>query len=149
MIATKPNAVLFDLLTALIDSWTLWDRVAGSVHDGRRWRAAYLKLTYAQGEYVPYEVLVREAAESVGLSPELADRLVERYPELTPWPDVEEVLGGLQGRIPLGVVTNCSETLGTLAVARTGHCVHYDGHRRTRRILQTASPTLPACSRRA
>ena len=24
-----PRAVLFDLLTALLDSWTLWDRVAG------------------------------------------------------------------------------------------------------------------------
>jgi len=30
------------------------------------------------------------------------------------------VLGGLQGRIPLGVVTNCAEKLGRLAAARTG-----------------------------
>jgi FMN phosphatase YigB (HAD superfamily) len=29
-------------------------------------------------------------------------------------------MGALQGRIPIGVVTNCSETLGRLAAARTG-----------------------------
>jgi hypothetical protein len=56
------NAVLFDLLTALLDSWTLWDRVAGSVEAGRKWRAAYLRLTYGCGAYRPYETLVREAA---------------------------------------------------------------------------------------
>ena len=27
----KPKAVLFDLLTALMDSWTLWDTIAGNV----------------------------------------------------------------------------------------------------------------------
>ena len=58
----RPKAVLFDLLTALIDSWTLWDAVAGNRDDGRRWRAAYLKNTYAEGRYRPYETLVREAA---------------------------------------------------------------------------------------
>ena len=29
------DAVLFDLLTALLDSWTLWDSVAGSQEAGR------------------------------------------------------------------------------------------------------------------
>ena len=29
-------AVLFDLLTGLIDSWTVWNRVAGSEQNGRR-----------------------------------------------------------------------------------------------------------------
>ena len=28
------DAVVFDLLTALIDSWTLWNDVAGSAEDG-------------------------------------------------------------------------------------------------------------------
>ena len=28
-----PKAVLFDLLTALLDSWTLWNAVAGSGYD--------------------------------------------------------------------------------------------------------------------
>lgn len=35
------DVVLFDLLTGLLDSWTLWNRVAGSAEDGRRWRMAY------------------------------------------------------------------------------------------------------------
>jgi len=47
MIATSlPRAVLFDLLTALMDSWTLWNAVAGSPAQGRAWRAEYLRLTY-------------------------------------------------------------------------------------------------------
>jgi 2-haloacid dehalogenase len=120
MPTAQPKAVLFDLLTGLIDSWSLWDSVAGNVGDGRRWRAAYLKCTYTERRYRPYEILVREAAEAVALAPHLGDPLVERYSELAPWPEVEEVLGALQGRIPLGVVTNCSERLGRLAAARTG-----------------------------
>jgi hypothetical protein len=35
-IIAKPKALLFDLLTALIDSWTLWDGVAGNLHTGSR-----------------------------------------------------------------------------------------------------------------
>jgi 2-haloacid dehalogenase len=114
------RAVLFDLLTGLLDSWTLWDSIAGSREDGRRWRAAYLKNTYAEGSYRPYETLVGEAAVEVGLSPELADILACRYSELAPWPEVPELLGRLHSRFPLGVVTNCSEALGRVAAARTG-----------------------------
>jgi 2-haloacid dehalogenase len=47
----RPKAVLFDLLTALMDSWTLWDSIAENLEDGRRWRAEYLKITYAEGRY--------------------------------------------------------------------------------------------------
>ena len=36
------DAVLFDLLTALIDSWTLWNRVAGNEAAGRKWRGEHL-----------------------------------------------------------------------------------------------------------
>ena len=114
------RAVLFDLLTGLIDSWTLWDGVAGNREDGRRWRAAYLKNTYAEGRYRPYETLVREAAVETGLPSELAGRLASRYGELSPWPEVPEVLGALKGKFPLGIVTNCSEALGRVAAARPG-----------------------------
>jgi 2-haloacid dehalogenase len=114
------RAVLFDLLTGLVDSWTLWDSVAGSREDGRRWRAVYLKNTYAEGRYRPYETLVREAAAEAALSPELADSLAARYGELSSWPEAPEVLGALTGRLPLGIVTNCSEALGRVAAARTG-----------------------------
>src|SRR6266511_6048221 len=37
------DAVIFDLPTALLDSWTLWNRVAGSAEDGARWRRKYLE----------------------------------------------------------------------------------------------------------
>jgi hypothetical protein len=61
------DAVVFDLLTALLDSWTLWNTVAGAEVDGLRWRRRYLEITYGCGAYRPYEVLVREAARDVGL----------------------------------------------------------------------------------
>ena len=120
MISFRPKAVLFDLLTGLIDSWTLWDAVAGNGDDGRRWRATYLKNTYAQGRYRPYETLVQEAAVEAGLSADLGDRLTARYGELKPWPEVGEVLGALQGAVPLAIITNCSEALGRIAAARIG-----------------------------
>ena len=118
--AAKPKAVLFDLLTALIDSWTLWNSVAGNVPDGRRWRALYLQMTYAQGRYRPYEALLREAALAADLNPALAGDLVDRCGELAPWPEVGGVLGALRNKVPLGVVTNCSEALGRVAASRVG-----------------------------
>ena len=36
------DAILFDLLSALLDSWTLWNDVAGNRDTGLRWRRAYL-----------------------------------------------------------------------------------------------------------
>ncbi len=61
------DAVLFDLLTALLDSWSLWNTVAGDADSGHRWRMAYLRITYAAGHYRPYEQLVGDAAQAVGL----------------------------------------------------------------------------------
>jgi len=113
-----PRAVLFDLLTALLDSWTLWDSVAGSQASGRAWRAEYLRLTYGSGAYVPYEELVRAAARTVGLPDSVPRALEDRWGELAPWDGVEEVLDRLQGRTRLAVVTNCSVRLGMLAVRR-------------------------------
>jgi 2-haloacid dehalogenase len=99
------------------NSWALWADVAGAV-DGRRWREAYLRKTYAEAAYRPYEDLVREAAVDPGLQAAFADRLVARYGELEPWPEVGEVLGRLAEDVPLAVVTNCSEPLGQIAAAR-------------------------------
>jgi 2-haloacid dehalogenase len=116
----KFRAVLFDLLTALLDSWTLWDSVAGSREAGRRWRAQYLKLTYGCGAYRPYEALVQEAAEASGLGRRHAGALAERWDELTPWDDVPEFFKMIPGAVRVGVVTNCSEALGRRAAARVG-----------------------------
>lgn len=115
------RAVLFDLLTGLIDSWTLWTDVAGNEADGRRWRAAYLRRTYRTGAYRPYETLVAEAAAETGLPLMMAARLAARYGELEPWPEACGVLGALRREgLALGIVTNCSETLGAEAAVCTG-----------------------------
>jgi 2-haloalkanoic acid dehalogenase type II len=117
----KFDAILFDLLTALLDSRSLWDTVAGGESEGRSWRAAYLRRTYETGAYRPYEVLVAEAATEVGLAPALAERLAARYGELKPWPEVREVLGSLRGGgLRLGIATNCSEELGATAMKCVG-----------------------------
>jgi len=118
--AQKYDAVLFDLLTALLDSWTLWNQAAGSEEMGRMWRAEYLKRTYGCGAYQPYEALVRESAAAVGLEAAGVDRLESLWPMLMPWPGVTATLTALRKTHRLGVVTNCSERLGRQAAARAG-----------------------------
>lgn len=112
--------ILFDLLTALLDSWTLWNSVAGSEEMGRAWRMAYLKLTYGCGSYRPYETLVEEAAIEVGLGSHAAAELEARWSELQPWPEAKAVLASLKPQYKLGVVTNCSEKLGQIAANLLG-----------------------------
>jgi 2-haloalkanoic acid dehalogenase type II len=112
------DAVLFDLLTALLDSWTLWSAVAGGETSGLRWRAAYFRRTYGTRAYRPYEEVVAQAAAEVGLDPRLASDLSARYGELRPWSGIAGALAPLVAvGVPLGVATNCSEELGRLAVA--------------------------------
>ncbi|HKX38374.1 MAG TPA: HAD-IA family hydrolase [Burkholderiales bacterium] len=113
-------AVLFDLLTGLIDSWTVWNRVAGGEENGRRWRHEYLKLTYGCGEYQPYESLVRVAATRARLPESLANRLQDSWEALEPWDDARGVLERLAKDYRLGVVTNCSQRLGRAAARRMG-----------------------------
>ena len=114
------DAVVFDLLTALLDSWSLWNTVAGSADAGLRWRRRYLELTYQAGAYQPYEELVGEAARSTGLGMACAEKLVARWNELAPWPEAPQVVRELARRVPLGVATNCSQRLGLAAAARCG-----------------------------
>jgi 2-haloalkanoic acid dehalogenase type II len=117
--ATPPyDAILFDLLTALIDSWSLWNRVAGGEDAGRTWRIEYLHLTYGCGVYRPYEALVSEAALASGLNALHAAQLEASWDELQPWDDAPALLRDLAPAYRLGVVTNCSERLGQRAAAR-------------------------------
>ena len=115
---TMPRAVLFDLLTALLDSWSAWNAAAGSEAAGRAWRAEYLRLTYGCGSYVPYEDLVRQAAITKGLSPSVADALEANWDALPVWSGAQAALDQLAGRTRLAVVTNCSTGLGKMAAAR-------------------------------
>ncbi|WP_413721947.1 HAD-IA family hydrolase [Sodalis sp. RH24] len=112
--------VLFDLLTAVLDSWTVWNRAAGSEDAGRAWRMAYLGLTYGCGAYRPYETLVAEAAAGVGLGQAAARRLEEGWRDLRPWPEAVGVLRALARHYRLGVVTNCSQRLGLAAALSVG-----------------------------
>ena len=111
------DAVAFDLLTALIDSWSLWNEVAGSEQAGMRWRTHYLRLTYGAGAYRRYEDIVAEAAHAADLDDGMSETLAARWLDLTPWPDTPFVLDTLGARAKLAVVTNCSDELGT-AIAR-------------------------------
>ena len=112
---------MFDLLTALLDSWTVWNRAAGSSENGLRWRRAYLRLTYGCGAYRPYEDLVREAAARAGLPPDKPDALEAEWRTLQPWPEAPGLLAGLAGRgLKLGVATNCSVAKGREAAATVG-----------------------------
>ena len=113
------EAIAFDLLTALIDSWTLWSSVAGDEERGHAWRRASLRLITATGDYTPYEEMVRRAAAEVELPRERADELLARWGELRPWPEVPDVLAQLRGR-RLAIVTNCSQRLAEVASAATG-----------------------------
>lgn len=112
------DAVVFDLLTALIDSWTLWNNVAGSPEAGVTWRRRYLEITYGCGAYRPYETLVREAARDVGLPERMGDELERRWGELAAWPEAASVLRKIP--VPLAVATNCSVRLGGQAADRVG-----------------------------
>jgi 2-haloalkanoic acid dehalogenase type II len=114
------DAVLFDLLTALLDSWSLWNQAAGSASEGRRWRQHYLELTYAAGSYRPYESLVLESALGAGLPDRAARALLDEWDDLAPWPEVPAVLRALGARVRVGVVTNCSTALAERAVRRLG-----------------------------
>ena len=114
----KYDAVVFDLLTALIDSWTLWNDVAGSPENGMKWRRRYLGITYGCGAYRPYETLVREAARDTGFPESYGAELERRWGELAPWPEAPAVLGKIA--VPLAVATNCSIRLGQQAASRVG-----------------------------
>ncbi len=118
--APRFDAVIFDLLTALLDSWSLWIDVAGNAEKGLRWRKRYLEITYGCGSYHPYEDLVAEAARDTGLPPQKADALHRRWHELTPWPEAPGVLENLAVDVPMGVATNCSQDKGLAAASLTG-----------------------------
>jgi 2-haloalkanoic acid dehalogenase type II len=114
------QAVIFDLLTALIDSWSLFNSIAGGEERGVEWRKAYLRRLYATGVYVPFAGVVEGSARDVGLPVSAASDLLARWGELRPWPEAREVLSQLVTRMPLGVLTNCSQDLGARAAASIG-----------------------------
>ena len=120
MAGPRYEAVLFDLLTALLDSWSLWNRVAGSAARGLAWRTRYLELTYRAGRYRPYEEIIADAARDAAVPAASVETLVGQWAELEPWPETRAVLRTLASRVPIGVVTNSSVALADMAVAALG-----------------------------
>lgn len=116
----KYKAVVFDLYTALLDSWSLWNRIAGSPERGTNWRQKYLQLTYQAGSYRAYEDIIVASAEQSGLSAETAQALINDWASVNPWPETNEVLHALSERVPLAIATNSSVKLAEIAVARLG-----------------------------
>ena len=94
---TMPRAVLFDLLTALLDSWSVWNAAAGSEASGRAWRAEYLRLTYGCGSMSRMRIWSARLRALPGLAcrwqtpskkignPSLSG--AARRPRSTGWPD--------------------------------------------------------------
>jgi 2-haloacid dehalogenase len=112
------DAVGFDLLTALLDTWSLFADVAGGRELGMRWHAASQSLLRGK-RYRPFEEILREAAESAGVDGAKADEMIARWGQSEPWPDVPGILPRVSSYTRF-VVTNCSERLGALAAARVG-----------------------------
>ena len=122
--AAKYDAVLFDLLSALLDSWSMWNEVAqeatGAPELGTRWRKRYLELIQGAGRYRPYEEFMVEAARELGLPATAAAALIARWGDLEPWPEAPAVLRALARHVPLAIVTNCSDALARQGAAQSG-----------------------------
>lgn len=112
------DAVGFDLLTALLRTWPLWEEIAGNEASGQRWHAASQARLRGR-PYYPFEHNLREAAAEAGLAPDRAEELIRRWGEFEPWPDTPGVLAALPA-VRRFIVTNCSERLGLRAAARAG-----------------------------
>jgi 2-haloalkanoic acid dehalogenase type II len=112
------DAIGFDLLTALLDTWSLWKAVARHADLGMRWHAAS-QATLRGRPYRPFEEIVRDSAREVGVSASQAEEMLRRWGEFEPWPDTPEVLAhlGLHRRF---IVTNCSQDLGERAARKAG-----------------------------
>lgn len=118
------GGVAFDLLTALMDSWSLWMTVAKDDELGRRWRRESLHKVTTAGVYRSYENIVREASRAVGLNETCADELLARWAsgELKPWPEASNVLEQVASHgLRTAVITNCSQRLAEAAAEATGH----------------------------
>jgi 2-haloacid dehalogenase len=110
------QAVLFDLLMAVMNSLAVWSTAAGDHRRALAWRDAVTTRMAASSTYVPYEELVVGAAADLGLPPAAVSELFERWREMNPWPD-SAALSRLA--LPYAFVTNCSKPLARVAAERS------------------------------
>lgn len=114
--AQRVDAVLFDLLSALLNSLAIWSEVAGDERTGLAWKDAVTRRITASSAYVPFEEQVFAATADVGLPTEAASELFARWPEIEPWPDSAAVA---RLALPFAFVTNCSRRLAQVAAGKT------------------------------
>ena len=112
------DAIGFDLLTALLDTWSTWKAVAGDDELGMRWHAASQAMLRGRA-YRTFEDIVRDSAREVGVSDEHAEEMLGRWGDFAPWPDTPAALERLRGMRRF-IVTNCSDALGHRAASRAG-----------------------------
>jgi 2-haloacid dehalogenase len=110
------EAVLLDLLMAVMNSLAIWSEAAGDDRAGLAWRDAVTTRITASPAYVPYEEQVVAATADAGLPREAAAALLTRWPKIEPWPD-SAALARLA--LPYAFVTNCSQTLARIAADRS------------------------------
>ena len=115
--ASRPRAVLLDLLMATMNSLDTWRAAAGDPEVGIAWRDAVTERMIAAGRYVPYEELVARSAGGLGLDGGAPERLERAWQVMRPWPDAT-VLRTLD--VPCAFLTNCSARLAAVAVERSG-----------------------------
>jgi 2-haloacid dehalogenase len=116
LVPTRVQAVLFDLLMAVMNSLAVWSGAAGDQRRGLEWRDGVTRKMAASPTYVPYEELVVGAAADLGLPHNAASELFDRWREMEPWPD-SAALSRLE--LPYAFVTNSSKPLARVAADRS------------------------------
>ena len=104
----RPQAVLFDLLMAVMNSPATWAAAAGDPELGMAWRDAVTQLMRVADRYIPYDDLVADAGVTLHDPPLSVDRLHAEWGRMRPWPDASEVT---ILSLPYAFVTNCSVVL--------------------------------------
>lgn len=138
-------AVLFDLLMAVMNSLEVWSAAAGGAGRGLAWRDAVTRRMVAAKAYIPYEALIAEAAQELGLPPTAAAELLERWRGMRPWPDTASIAGLTR---PYAFVTNCSIALADQAARRSGLRPHFTlSAEEAGRYKPAAETYLEACRR--
>lgn len=118
----RVEGVLFDLLMAVMNSVQTWSEAAQDDEGGLAWRDAVTARMIASEAYVPYERLVAEAANQLGLPESASGDLILRWGSMQPWPDAASLT---RLSLPYAFVTNCSSELAGVAADRSGLSPHF------------------------
>jgi 2-haloalkanoic acid dehalogenase type II len=113
----RPQAVLFDLLMAVMNSPAVWAAAAGHAGLGLSWRDDVTDRMRRANRYVPYETLVAEAAAGLGMPPSSVKSLQAEWRRMQPWPDAAAIA---HLSLPYAFVTNCSAEAARDAAAHSG-----------------------------